>query len=107
MSLSRFNYCPYCGNKISGLNVSKLNYCSFCGISLKKTKKSTNAKTQCTICHKHVIPTEHKTIECSFCSSPYHYTCIESWLSKYNSCPLCLNVFLNPIKIVNNTRKKN
>ncbi|MBY8986533.1 MAG: hypothetical protein KGD65_15790 [Candidatus Lokiarchaeota archaeon] len=105
MSISKINYCPYCGKKLLGLNLSKLNYCCFCGIKLKKAKKSTNSMKQCIICHKFINPNKHATIECSFCNGLYHATCIESWLLKYNSCPLCLNVFLMPIKAITNTRR--
>ncbi|MHA1931264.1 MAG: RING finger domain-containing protein [Promethearchaeota archaeon] len=105
LNLSKFNYCPNCGKKLLGLNLSKLNYCCFCGTHLKKTEKSTNLKIQCTICHKYVNTNKNNTIECSYCNSLYHSTCIESWLIKYNSCPLCLNVFLMPIKVTNNQRR--
>jgi rRNA maturation endonuclease Nob1 len=101
LNLSKVNYCPYCGKKLVGLKSSKLNYCCFCGTSLKKTNKSAKFKTQCTICHKYFNLKVHRTIECSFCGSQYHSTCIESWLSKYNSCPFCLNVFLMPINMTN------
>ena len=105
LSLSKINYCPYCGKKLIGLNLSRLNYCCFCGIYLKKSKKSPNLKIQCTICHKYINPNKHNKLECSFCGSPYHTTCIESWLLKYNSCPMCLNEFLMPIKITQEEHK--
>ena len=37
-----------------------------------------------------------KIITCPFCGSTYHYLCVAFWLSKYNSCPLCQNHFLEP-----------
>ena len=50
----------------------------------------------CTICHKDISLKRSTIIKCSYCDSQYHSTCITSWLLKYNSCPMCLNVFLIP-----------
>ena len=51
----------------------------------------------CTICHKNIkLAEESNLIKCPFCESTYHYLCVAFWLSKYNSCPTCQNVFLDP-----------
>ena len=104
LTLHKFNYCPYCGKKIQGLNISQLNYCCFCGIKLRKNYKSSKMKTQCTICHEYIGQKKNNTIKCSYCDSQYHPACITSWLLKYNSCPMCLNVFLMPKSISTSTR---
>ena len=96
LSETKLNYCPYCGKKIRGLNISQLNYCCFCGTKLKKNKVLPKPKVQCTICHEYISPKRNNTIKCSYCGSQYHNLCITSWLLKYNSCPMCLNVFLMP-----------
>jgi hypothetical protein len=51
---------------------------------------------QCTICHKYINFAKNKVITCPFCGSTYHYLCVAFWLSKYNSCPMCQNHFLEP-----------
>ncbi|MFX0082872.1 MAG: RING finger domain-containing protein [Candidatus Hodarchaeota archaeon] len=96
MDIQKFNYCPYCGKKIQDLNVSQLNYCCFCGNKLKKSNKSQKIRTKCTICHENISLKRNNTIKCPYCDSQYHSTCITAWLLKYNSCPMCLNVFLMP-----------
>ncbi len=55
-----------------------------------------NSDVQCTVCHKHINFIKDKIITCPFCGSTYHYLCVAFWLSKYNSCPLCQNHFLEP-----------
>ena len=95
MMLTEVNYCPYCGKKINELKISQLNYCCFCGTNLKKVR-SLQRGVQCTICHDFINPKKDKQIKCSFCGSQYHSNCITSWLLEYNSCPMCLNVFLMP-----------
>ncbi|MFX1410048.1 MAG: RING finger domain-containing protein [Promethearchaeota archaeon] len=91
-----YNYCPYCGKELPDSNKSKANYCCYCGRELRNNKKRLNKGIQCTICHKYINSQNTKTITCSFCGSMYHYYCISSWLIKYNACPMCQNVFLNP-----------
>jgi len=54
------------------------------------------SNVQCTVCHKHINFAKDKLITCPFCNSTYHYLCVAEWLSKYNSCPMCQNTFLDP-----------
>ena len=49
---------------------------------------------QCTVCHQYINFAKDKLITCPFCGSTYHYLCVAAWLSKYNSCPMCQNNFL-------------
>jgi len=49
---------------------------------------------QCTVCHQYINFAKDKLITCPFCGSTYHYLCVAAWLSKYNSCPMCQNHFL-------------
>ncbi|MHA2008371.1 MAG: RING finger domain-containing protein [Promethearchaeota archaeon] len=107
MSGTKLNYCPYCGKRIQGLNITHLNYCCFCGTKLKRNKELQKLKVQCTICHEHISPKINNIIKCSYCGSQYHSTCITSWLLKYNSCPMCLNVFLMPKSLYEGVRPVN
>ncbi|MFX1386093.1 MAG: hypothetical protein ACFE9M_02655, partial [Promethearchaeota archaeon] len=62
-----------------------------------KVRKGISASdVQCTICHKYINFAKDKVITCPFCASTYHYLCVAFWLSKYNSCPMCQNHFLEP-----------
>jgi len=62
-----------------------------------KVRKGISASdVQCTICHKFINFAKDKVITCPFCGSTYHYLCVAFWLSKYNSCPMCQNHFLEP-----------
>jgi len=54
------------------------------------------SNVQCTVCHKNINFVKDKLITCPFCSSTYHYLCVADWLSRYNSCPMCQNTFLDP-----------
>jgi len=54
------------------------------------------SKIQCTICHKNINFAKDKLITCPFCGSTYHYLCVADWLSKQNTCPMCMNHFLEP-----------
>ncbi|MFX0025379.1 MAG: RING finger domain-containing protein [Candidatus Hermodarchaeota archaeon] len=54
------------------------------------------SKVQCTVCHKNINFAKDKLITCPFCGSTYHYLCVADWLSKQNSCPMCMNHFLEP-----------
>ncbi len=54
------------------------------------------SNVQCTVCHKNIDFTKNQVITCPFCGSTYHYLCVADWLSKYNSCPMCQNQFLDP-----------
>ena len=54
------------------------------------------SNVQCTVCHKNINFAKDKLITCPFCGSTYHYLCVADWLSKYNSCPMCQNQFLDP-----------
>ncbi len=51
---------------------------------------------QCTVCHQYINFAKAKLITCPFCGSTYHYLCVAAWLSKYNSCPMCQNHFIEP-----------
>ncbi len=62
-----------------------------------KVRKGISAlEVQCTVCHKYINFAKDKVITCPFCASTYHYLCVAFWLSKYNSCPMCQNHFLEP-----------
>jgi uncharacterized CHY-type Zn-finger protein len=53
-------------------------------------------KVVCGVCHKNINLGKEQLIKCPFCGAVYHYLCVAFWLSKYNSCPSCQNVFLDP-----------
>ena len=62
-----------------------------------KIRKGVSASNvQCTVCHKNINFAKDKLITCPFCGSTYHYLCVAQWLTKYNSCPMCQNQFLDP-----------
>ncbi len=63
---------------------------------VKVRKGVTESDVQCTVCHKNLNFARDKVITCPFCGSTYHYLCVAFWLSKYNSCPMCQNHFLEP-----------
>lgn len=64
---------------------------------IKLRQGITISDVKCTICHKNItIAKESNLVKCPFCESTYHYLCVAFWLSKYNSCPHCQNVFLEP-----------
>ena len=63
---------------------------------VKVRKGITESDVQCTVCHKHLNFARDRVITCPFCGSTYHYLCVAFWLSKYNSCPMCQNHFLEP-----------
>lgn len=63
---------------------------------VKVRKGISAAEVQCTVCHKYINFAKDKVITCPFCASTYHYLCVAFWLSKYNSCPMCQNHFLEP-----------
>jgi hypothetical protein len=94
--MNKINFCPSCGKKIKRMNASQLNFCCFCGAKLRRDNKPLKLTSQCPICHEYVSLKKNTSIECSFCGSKYHSPCITAWLAKYNSCPLCLNMFLMP-----------
>ncbi|MFW9936087.1 MAG: hypothetical protein ACFFD5_00410 [Candidatus Thorarchaeota archaeon] len=56
----------------------------------------TLSDVQCTVCHNYINFAKDKVITCPFCGSTYHYLCVAAWLSKYNSCPMCQNHFIEP-----------
>ena len=86
------NFCPYCGSKLNKSRKSKTNYCPYCG---EKLAGIYSKQLVCTICHQKIDSYEN-SLNCSFCESPYHYSCVSKWLSNYNSCPTCQNTFLYP-----------
>ncbi len=63
---------------------------------VKIRKGISKSDVQCTVCHKYINFADDKVITCPFCGSTYHYLCVAFWLSKYNSCPMCQNNFLEP-----------
>ena len=63
---------------------------------VKVRKGISRSDVQCTVCHKFINFAKDKVITCPFCASTYHYLCVAFWLSKYNSCPMCQNHFLEP-----------
>ncbi|MFX1344650.1 MAG: hypothetical protein ACFFAI_06060 [Promethearchaeota archaeon] len=63
---------------------------------VKLSKGISDSEVQCTVCHKYIDFAKNQVITCPFCGSTYHYLCVAFWLSKYNSCPMCQNHFLEP-----------
>ncbi|MFX1317034.1 MAG: hypothetical protein ACFE9T_14320 [Promethearchaeota archaeon] len=63
---------------------------------VKIRKGIAQSDVQCTVCHNFINFAKDKVITCPFCASTYHYLCVAFWLSKYNSCPMCQNHFLEP-----------
>jgi hypothetical protein len=63
---------------------------------VKVSKGISSSEVQCTVCHNYINFAKDKVITCPFCGSTYHYLCVAFWLSKYNSCPMCQNHFLEP-----------
>ncbi|MFX1304034.1 MAG: hypothetical protein ACFE9X_11825 [Promethearchaeota archaeon] len=63
---------------------------------VKLRKGISDSEVQCTVCHNYINFAKDKVITCPFCASTYHYLCVAFWLSKYNSCPMCQNHFLEP-----------
>jgi hypothetical protein len=89
------NYCPYCG-----FNLRKYrnpNYCSHCGRKLRKTSKHYSKQVQCGICHKY-IELNDNSISCPYCGGKFHKHCVSLWISQYNACPICQNVYVIPNK---------
>lgn len=63
----------------------------------KYLKENQSIETKkCVICHKLVTVTEDHFIQCQFCKSLSHYSCAAWWIDKYNSCPVCHNVYMVP-----------
>jgi len=63
---------------------------------VKVRKGVTESDVQCTVCHKHLNFARDKVITCPFCGSTYHYLCVADWMSRYGTCPMCQNNFLEP-----------
>ncbi len=63
---------------------------------VKIRKGISRSDVQCTVCHNYINFAKDRVITCPFCASTYHYLCVAFWLSKYNSCPMCQNNFLEP-----------
>ena len=63
---------------------------------VKEKQGIATSDVQCTVCHQNINFAKDKLITCPFCGSTYHYLCVAAWLSKYNSCPMCQNHFLEP-----------
>ncbi len=63
---------------------------------VKIRKGISRSDVQCTVCHNFINFAKDRVITCPFCASTYHYLCVAFWLSKYNSCPMCQNNFLEP-----------
>ncbi|MHA1460187.1 MAG: RING finger domain-containing protein [Promethearchaeota archaeon] len=99
-----FNYCPNCGSKILKSVKFNTNFCCYCGHRLKRKDRKTQENIQCTICHEFIWHRSTQIIRCSFCGSKYHYSCVYDWLARYNACPMCQNVFVNPNLILSRNR---
>jgi hypothetical protein len=76
------------------IEASKLEEILSNKVKLREGVSASNV--QCTVCHKNINFAKDKLITCPFCASTYHYLCVADWLSKYNSCPMCQNQFLDP-----------
>ena len=63
---------------------------------IREEQGISTSDVQCTVCHQNINFAKDKLITCPFCGSTYHYLCVAAWLSKYNSCPMCQNHFLEP-----------
>ncbi len=50
----------------------------------------------CVICHKKVDVVSDDYIKCEFCGRLSHYLCSAWWLERYNTCPVCNNIYLQP-----------
>lgn len=61
---------------------------------IKEKQGIATSDVHCTVCHQNINFAKEKLITCPFCGSTYHYLCVAAWLSKYNSCPMCQNHFL-------------
>ncbi len=66
------------------------------GTRIKAKEGIVDSTVKCTVCHQFIKFGTDNIIKCPFCDSTYHYLCVAFWLSKYNSCPTCQNVFLDP-----------
>jgi len=99
-----FNYCPKCGSKLLKSTEFKTNFCHSCGHKLLLTGRDIQQNVQCAVCHEFIWHRSAYIINCSFCGSEYHNICVHDWLAKYNSCPMCQNVFLNPNLIVSRSK---
>ena len=89
------NYCPYCGDKLKHFANLEPNYCPMCGVRLIKRNKYNSNRIQCVICHEYVEFNAKKVI-CPYCGSTFHESCVRRWILKYNSCPLCQNIYIIP-----------
>lgn len=61
--------------------------------------------SECIICYKIINTTTNTTTNTSTnkifkttCNHIYHNNCIEEWLKKNNTCPICRTVICNPPK---------
>ncbi|MFX0029496.1 MAG: hypothetical protein ACFE8B_09820 [Candidatus Hermodarchaeota archaeon] len=63
---------------------------------VKVSKGILETEVPCTVCHKYINFAKDNVITCPFCGSSYHYLCCAFWISKYNTCPMCQNSFLEP-----------
>ena len=86
-------YCFNCGVKLPKILT---NHCTNCGVKLIE-EKEINLKPvdMCTVCHKPIY-NKNQSIICPYCDCKYHYSCVASWISKYNACPMCFNVYVSP-----------
>jgi SUMO ligase MMS21 Smc5/6 complex component len=61
--------------------------------------------SECIICYKIINTTRNTTTNTSTnkifkttCNHIYHNNCIEEWLKKNNTCPICRTIISNPPK---------
>lgn len=89
-------YCYNCGARIKNYIPEKTRYCSNCGARFSRSPGLNNGMSSCGICHKRLNVNSIKVIKCVYCDAVFHESCIYPWLTKYNACPSCQNVYLMP-----------
>lgn len=73
---------------------------------VKSREGIVSSDVSCTVCHQQINFAKDKIITCPFCGSTYHYLCVADWLAKQNSCPMCLNNFLEPFSDLYDTNNE-
>lgn len=95
------NQMQYIDKKLKDIEEMKSEYIqtkiSYKALLEKRLEKKGDIKSKiCVICHKKVDMVSEEYIKCEFCGRLSHYLCSAWWLEKYNSCPVCGNVYLQP-----------
>jgi hypothetical protein len=91
----KIKFCSKCGIKFSNFVDFIPNFCPNCGIEVFRIENNSPGVNKCLICHKPIL-SHQRTIECSYCSGSFHYSCSAAWFNRHNACPFCQNVFLYP-----------